>query len=397
MTPTGDRRHRPLPGDGSARARNRQEGTPNIAIKDIEYWLALLRAPGIGPVTYRSLLSRYDTPRAVLAADRQERASWGVSAATLAYLENPAWDAVQADMEWLEQPGNEAITLHDPAYPALLREISDPPPVLFIRGNKEILGNPQIAMVGSRNPTAGGRQNARQFARELAAAGWTITSGLALGIDAESHRGALEAGGITIAVAGTGLDRVYPASHKELAHQIARQGALVSEFPPGTGPKPEHFPRRNRIISGLSLGTLVVEAALRSGSLITARHAAEQGREVFVLPGSIHNPLSRGCHALIRQGAKLIENIPDILEEFGPLLPPVDATAPAAPAEIATPDHEQRRVLECIGFEPTTIDAVVERSGLTAERVSSILLVLELHDHVASMPGGTYARVSKRV
>lgn len=366
-------------------------------MKDIEYWLALLRAPGIGPVTYRSLLSRYGTPRAILAADRQERAAWGLSAVTLAYLENPAWDAVQADMAWLEQPGNEAITLHDPAYPALLKEISDPPPVLFIQGNKEILGNPQIAMVGSRNPTAGGRQNARQFARELAAAGWTITSGLALGIDAESHRGALEAGGATIAVAGTGLDRVYPASHEELADEIARQGALVSEFPPGTGPKAEHFPRRNRIISGLSLGTLVVEAALRSGSLITARHAAEQGREVFAIPGSIHNPLSRGCHALIRQGAKLVENVPDILEEFGPRLAPVDTSAPAAPAGITTLDPEQRRVLECIGFEPTTINAVVERSGLTAERVSSILLVLELHDHVVSMPGGMYARVSKRV
>lgn len=366
-------------------------------MKDIAYWLALLHAPGIGPATYRSLLNHCGTPRAVLEADRQGRASWGLPAEALAYLEKPDWEAVKQDLEWLETPGNHVLTLDDPAYPPLLLETHAPPPVLFVHGNPAVLANPQLAIVGSRNPTPNGRQLARAFAVDLAASGLAVTSGLALGIDAESHRGALEAGGITIAVAGTGLDRVYPASHKGLAHEIAQRGALVSEFPPGTTPRPEHFPRRNRIISGLSLGTLVVEAALRSGSLITARYAAEQGREVFAIPGSIHNPLSRGCHALIRQGAKLVETVADILEELGPLGRSCHEAAPDTETGWMALDETQRCVLECVGFEPTSIDMVVERSGLTPEIVSSILLVLELHDQVTPTPGGMYTRVSKRV
>jgi DNA processing protein len=300
---------------------------------------------------------------------------------------------------WLAAPGNHLLRLDDPRYPDLLRQIPDPPPVLYVRGDPAALGNLQLAIVGSRNPTRGGLENARAFAAHLAGAGLTITSGLALGIDAAAHEGALAAGGTTIAVTGTGLDRVYPARHRELAHRIAGQGALVSEFPPGTPPRPAHFPQRNRIISGLSLGTLVVEAARRSGSLVTARHALEQGREVFAIPGSIHNPLARGCHALIRQGAKLVETADDILEELGALAVAVtaDATAPDAPAGAGELDPEYRRLLDALGHDPLPIDELVARSGLTAESVSSMLLILELQGYVAPEAGGRYARIDKRL
>lgn len=300
---------------------------------------------------------------------------------------------------WLEAPGNHLVALDDPRYPDLLRQIPDPPPVLYVHGDPELLGNLQLAIVGSRNPSRGGLENARAFASHLAGAGLTITSGLALGIDAEAHRGALAAGGTTIAVTGTGLDRVYPARHHDLAHAIAEHGALVSEFPPGTPPRPAHFPQRNRIISGLALGTLVVEAARRSGSLVTARHALEQGREVFAIPGSIHNPLARGCHALIRQGAKLVETAEDILEELGALAGaavPEHATrtSPEPPASL---DPEYQRLLDALGHDPVSIDDLVRRSGLTAESVSSMLLILELQGYVAPEAGGRYARIDKRL
>lgn len=255
-------------------------------------------------------------------------------------------------------------------------------------------------MVGSRNPSMSGEETAREFARHLAATGLSITSGLALGIDGASHSGALMADGITIAVMGTGLDRVYPASQHALAHEIAQQGALVSEFPLGTQLRPGNFPRRNRIISGMALGTLVVEAAEKSGSLITARLASEQGREVFAIPGSIHNPLARGCHKLIRQGAKLVETAGDVLEELAPLLsgmqplPYADDTDDTGAVE---PQHqldsEYQLLLECMGFDPVQIDLLIERSGLTAEEVSSMLILLELEGHVSSAPGGIYCRI----
>jgi DNA processing protein len=253
-------------------------------------------------------------------------------------------------------------------------------------------------MVGSRNPSITGRETAHDFARTLAAAGMVITSGLAQGIDTACHQGTLDGGGQTIAVAGTGLDRVYPASNRELAHAIIEAGgALISEFPPGTLPHAGNFPRRNRIISGLSLGTLVVEAALRSGSLITARLAAEQGREVFAIPGSIHNPLARGCHQLIRQGAKLVESAADVLEELAPQLYAALAEMPeeSAPASSEL-DEEYQALLACIGHETTPVDRLVERSGLTAEAVSSMLLILELQGFVESAAGG-YARTAKRL
>jgi len=255
--------------------------------------------------------------------------------------------------------------------------------------------------IPARYNSASGRQTALDFASCLARGGITIDSGLAVGIDAASHRGALQGGGHTIAVTGTGLDRVYPARHRELAHQIAGQGALVSEFPPGTPPSRSNFPRRNRIISGLTVGTLVVEAAIRSGSLITARLAAEQGREVFAIPGSIHNPLARGCHRLIRQGAKLVETAADIVEELGPLLGHLGERQPSpGPAAGDTPggpewDPEYRDLLQVLGFDPLPVDLLIERSGLTAETVSSMLLLLELEGHVTSAPGGHYSLTGK--
>lgn len=367
---------------------------------DLHYWLALYRAPGVGPATFQALLARFGAPRTVCEAGAGALAACGLLAKpALDYLRAPDWAAVERDLAWLEQPGHHVLCLHDPRYPTLLREIADPPPLLFVHGDPAVLSTLQLAMVGSRNPTPAGRETAQAFAYHLAATGLTVTSGLALGIDAASHRGALEAGGYTIAVAGTGLDRVYPARHRELAHQIAARGALVSEFAVGTPALPDHFPRRNRIISGLALGTLVVEAAPRSGSLITARTATEQGREVFAIPGSIHNPLAHGCHALIRQGAKLVETAQDILEELGPLAQTV-TTAPLArsPGNDSTPlGVEAAKVMESLGFEPAPVDIVIERSGLTPDKVSSILLVLELPGYVATTAGGLYIQVGKRV
>lgn len=361
-------------------------------------WLALLRAPGIGAVTYIELLQEFPDPGRLSEPGIQAR----LPAAARHYLTAPDWSAVDRDLAWAAQPDNHILTWNDPAYPNLLRQIPDPPPLLFIHGDPHCLNFPQLALIGSRNPTPGGQATAHDFAAHLSRLGLTITSGLALGIDAASHRGALAGQGSTIAVMGTGLDRVYPACHRDLAHAIASQGgALVSEFPTGTPPKPENFPRRNRIISGLSLGTLVVEAALRSGSLITARHALEQGREVFAIPGSIHNPLARGCHALIRQGAKLVETATDILEELGPLVAGLDAVMTDHPAQHpppapGKPSDDQAQLLDLMGYDLVSVDQLVDRSGLTAAAVSSMLLILELDGHVASRAGGRYVRSDNR-
>ena len=364
-------------------------------------WLTLLHAPGIGPRTCARLLEHFGSPQAVLDAGHGAWEACGLKAVTREALARPDAVAIERDLHWLQQPGNHLLTLDDPAYPVQLREISDPPPVLFVHGDAALLSDLQLAIVGSRSPTPAGRETATAFARHLAGTGLCITSGLALGIDAAAHQGALDGGGRTLAVMGTGLDRIYPARHRDLAHRIAGTGALVSEFPPGTGPQADHFPRRNRIISGLSLGVLVVEAAQRSGSLISARHAMEQGREVFAIPGSIHNPLARGCHRLIRQGAKLVETADDILEELGPLaLGQTLGQGVAQEAqgghsgEAAAPglDGDYRRLLEVMGDAPVAIDQIVARSGLTAEAVSSMLLLLELQGEIGSMPGGLYCR-----
>lgn len=332
----------------------------------------------------------------MFAADRAELGRLELPTAALDYLRRPDWRPVERDLAWLEQPGNHLLRLSEAHYPPLLRQIPYPPPLLFVHGNPDCLRRPQLAIVGTRNPTPLGRETAQRFATHLAEAGLAITSGLALGIDAAAHHGALaSADGHTVAVMGTSLDRVYPAKHRELAHAIAERGALVSELPIGTAALAENFPRRNRLISGLALGVLVVEAATRSGSLITARLAAEQGREVFAIPGSIHSPLAKGCHALIRQGAKLVETATDILEELGALaavgageIEPL--VAPSAAVEL---DVEYQQLLAAMSDESVGVDILVERCGLTAEVVSSMLLILELEGYVAAVPGGSYCRL----
>lgn len=294
-------------------------------------------------------------------------------------------------MHWLAQPGNHAITLEDSSYPIQLKEIADPPPILFVRGNPALLHYPQIAIVGSRNPTIDGIHTAKAFAATLSRCGYTITSGLALGIDAASHQGALDAEGLTIAVAGTGLDRIYPACHKQLAFDILKTGAIISEFPPGTTAKANHFPRRNRIISGLCRGLLVVEAAKQSGSLISARLALEQNREVFAIPGSIHNPLARGCNALIREGAKLVETTQDILDELGQYNQQDNEIPRAVPQSIL--DLEQQKLLNLIPYSPTSVDSLVSQTGTSVETLTAMLLLLELQGHITATPGGGYTRI----
>jgi DNA processing protein len=298
---------------------------------------------------------------------------------------------IDYDLSWLEQKNNSVITFNDTNYPPQLKEITDPPPVLFVRGNPDLLSLPQIAIVGSRNPSSLGVETAFNFAKTLSHHGFVITSGLALGIDAASHRGALNAKGYTVAVAGTGLDRVYPARHKELATEIVNTGVMISEFPPGTTAKANHFPRRNRIISGLCQGLLVVEAAKQSGSLISARMALEQNREVFAIPGSIHNPLARGCNALIREGAKLVETTQDILEELNQYNQQ-DEKLLSFPVQ-STLDLEQQTLLNRVMFSPTSIDNLVENTGESVEVISSMLLILELQGYLEATAGGCYVRI----
>lgn len=361
----------------------------------LEQWLVLYHAPGIGTATLQQLLDHFGEPATVLAAGSDVLRKFGLSETSIHALRHPAQEAVDRDLGWAGQAGNHIISRTDPAYPPLLGQLPDAPPLLYLHGDPTVLSAPQLAMVGSRNPTPSGRQTATDFARHLAAAGLVITSGLAIGIDSASHQGALDAGGQTIAVMGTGLDRVYPASNRTLAYRIAERGALVSEFPVGTPPLAENFPRRNRIISGLSLGTLVVEAAVRSGSLISARNATEQGREVFAIPGSIHNPLSRGCHALIRQGAKLVETAMDVIDELGPLAASCRPCEESVPAPDTTwqPADEYMQLIENMGFDNIRVDQLVVRSGLTPAEVSSMLLQLEMSGYVASSPGGNYIRL----
>lgn len=364
-------------------------------------WLAFGRVPALGTHGRIRLLRHFGDVAAIFAAARAEIigvldtdpvAARGDRAAMLAALDTgPDPASLASDLAWFDHEQRHLVTWSDADYPPLLREIADPPTALYVQGDRALLARPQLAIVGSRNPTPAGRENASAFARALAGAGLTITSGMALGIDGAAHRGALVGAGTTIAVAGTGLDRVYPPRHRELAHAIARQGALVSEFPLGTSPHPGNFPVRNRLISGLSLGVLVVEAAVQSGSLITARLANEQGREVFAVPGSIHSPLARGCHALIRQGAKLVETASDVLEELGSLL---QVAAPSEKSKRPAISSDDDILLAHLGYDSVNIDRLVERSGLTPDKVSSMLLRLELRGLVMAGPGGTYQRVS---
>jgi DNA processing protein len=297
------------------------------------------------------------------------------------------------DREWLEKPGNRIIQFDSDDYPELLQRIPGPPTLLYIVGNPEALHMPALSIVGSRNPTRGGKENAYEFAKHLGQSGFCIISGLAQGIDTSAHEGALDAGAMTVAVLGHGIDRVYPSANRDLAHRISQNGALLSEYPLGSPPRREHFPQRNRLISGLSLGTLVVEAARRSGSLITARLAGEQGREVFAIPGSIHNPLSRGCHQLIKQGAKLVESAEDIVSELGALAGHLmQNETEANDDKSATLEHDAdyEILLNALSFDPASADELVENSGLTIDQVSSMLLILELEEKIEALSGGKY-------
>jgi DNA processing protein len=360
-------------------------------------WLTLVQTPGIGPRLLGRLLERFGDVEAVLAADRSGLAGLGLAVSTIEALQNPDEAELDRLMAWPEQAGGVVLTRDDPNYPKLLAEIPDAPGVLYVRGDPAVLNDPQLAIVGSRNPTPQGTETTHALAAYLSGCGLTITSGLALGVDAAAHRGALTAGR-TLAVLGTGLDRVYPAAHLELARRIAEVGALVSELPPQSPPRPENFPRRNRIISGLCLGTLVTEAALGSGSLITARLAAEQGREVFAMPGSVHNPLARGCHALIRDGAHLVETAQDVLAELAPALGaalarPADVPAGEAGEDAAGElpfDADYQRLLAAMGHDPVAADDLIRRTGLPADSVASMLLLLELQGRVLSYPGGRF-------
>jgi DNA processing protein len=355
--------------------------------EELAAWLRLSLIPGLGGQSQRKLLSAFGLPPHIFAQPRAQLAAHiGESLAAL-LLEHRADEEIETALRWLEDSAHRLLTLADPAYPLALLDTPDPPVLLYAQGNITLLQRPAVAIVGSRNATAAGRANAESFAAALSDAGLVIVSGLALGVDAAAHQGALRGRSGTIAVLGTGLDRVYPARNADLHAAIAESGLLLSEFPLGTPPTASNFPRRNRIISGLSRGVLVVEAALDSGSLITARQAGEQGRDLYAIPGSIHSPLSRGCHALIRQGAKLVESAQDILEElqFASILP---AATPAS-ADAVTPE-----LLEHMGYDPCSIDALCARSGLTPESVSAMLLQLELAGRIAALPGGQYQRLN---
>jgi DNA processing protein len=360
----------------------------HLSKPDSIYWLAATSLPDIGPITFSNWLMLFEDIRTLFSAKKADLIYAGLTEKQIDALQNPDWHTAEKNLAWCEKNACQLITIVDSAYPKLLKEISAAPILLYVRGDMTILSEPQLAIVGSRNPTPSGKELAHYFAYTLAKAGLHITSGLALGIDAASHRGALEAEGKTLAVFGTGLNQVYPASHRKLAEEISAKGILVSEFSPLEPPRAAHFPRRNRVISGLSLGVLVVEAAMQSGSLITARYASEQGREVFAIPGSIHNPLARGCHYLIRQGAKLVETVEDILEELGTLQAVSTPKTIAKTKNHATLAPALRAVLTHIGYEVTSLDTIIMRSGLTAAEVSSMLLSLELQDLIRTTHGG---------
>jgi DNA processing protein len=377
------------------------DAASHIDTLETRAWLTWLRAPEVGPATLRMLRVRAGSAAGALRDFEKLREEYRFTAATLSWLRTPDLARIDADVLWLAQPGNHFITFDDAAFPPLLHHIGAPPAALFVSGDVGLLWRPQVAIVGARSASAAGLGNARQFARSLAKAGFVITSGLADGIDGAAHEAALEVGGSTVAVIGTGPDLTYPRKHRDLSAAIAGRGALVSEFPPGTPAKSDHFPRRNRLIAGLSLGTLVVEAGLQSGSLITARLAGDQGREVFAVPGSIHNPLARGCHRLIREGARLVESGEEVAADLAALaagqgdrlraqLAPAEASATVPTIVHRDPDYV--RLLDALDHDPIGLDDLAERTGLSIAALSSMLLVLELEGEISAAGAGRYAR-----
>lgn len=361
----------------------------------LENWLILRHTPGLGISTFQVLLDAFGSVDAALNASSSQLTKLPIKAETLSALNNLDKSVIEADLNWSSEADHHIITFDDQRYPPQLKDLPDAPPILYVRGDPDYLRQPQLAIVGSRNPSAAGRNTAKDFASHLANVGITITSGLASGIDGASHEGALQGLAGTIAVVAHGLDIVYPAQHQKLAQAISEHGAVISEMPIGTQPKRGLFPRRNRLISALSLGTLVVEAAIKSGSLITARLALELNREVFAIPGSIHNPMARGCHQLIRQGAKLVESADDILEDLR--LPAANSTLypiktdentpenPKDPHNTLDPDHQ--KLLKCLAYEPASVDELVDRSNFNAAEVASMLLILELEGIIVSQDG----------
>ena len=360
----------------------------------LKAWLALSMTSGLGGEGARRLLKEFGSPDAVFAASARSLKSV-VKAEVAAEISRGIVDSLLSPaLAWLEDGNNRVITLADGDYPQSLLNTADPPMLLYVKGRLDLLNRPALAIVGSRNATPQGINNAEAFAQTLSRAGLCIISGMAHGIDAAAHRGALRGqGGYwggSVAVVGTGLDKIYPSANRDLAHLLAQQGALISEFPLGTPPLAANFPRRNRIISGMSAGCLVVEASLQSGSLITARLALEQGRDVFAIPGSIHAPQSKGCHALLKQGAKLVENAQDILEELGGLISPA-----ARDTAMQGTDTQgvNSALLGHLGFDPVDLDTLGKRSGLTIAELSAMLLVLELEGRISALPGGLYQRI----
>ena len=368
--------------------------------QDCVYWLRMHEIQGLGRQTTYQLLKAFGSAEAIFAASHANLRKVVSDDIANQIKAETVSDQIKITLEWLAEPNNHLITLADEDYPRLLLETPDPPPILFAKGQLSCLQQPSIAIVGSRNPTAQGEKNAHDFAMLLAEFGFTIVSGLAIGIDAAAHRGALASKGKTIAVVGTGLDIVYPAKHRELAHEIIKQGLLISEFSLGTPSLPQNFVQRNRVISGLSMGCLVVEASLQSGSLITAKFATEQDRDVFAIPGSIHSPQSKGCHQLIKQGAKLVDAVQDIVHELKSehfvSLAAMPLKKNFIPAKNTSPEeipHADKALLDLMSFEPVTVEYLLQHSGLTSDTLSSILISLELDNKIASMPGGRYQRI----
>jgi DNA processing protein len=369
-----------------------------LRAEEVFAWVALSRAPALDAQLLSRVLGILGDAHGIINASDGARMSAGIPPLSREYLSSAACGVRAAERAWLLHPAHQVVPFTDPRYPALLRELASCPIALYVAGNVGVLNDPQLAIVGSRNPSPAGREIAFEFAESLAACGLGITSGLADGIDSAAHLGALKAQGVTVAVLGSGVDVIYPRNNRTLSERILEQGAVISEFPLGTPPRRENFPRRNRIIATLSLGTLVVEAARRSGSLITARLAADHDRELFAVPGSIRNPLSRGCHDLIRHGAKLAESAADILSElnfsafFARCRLAPGGCEPASNNE-AGMDKEHKILLDALGFDPADLDVLVDRTGFKPEAVSSMMLILELEGHVQAAPGGRYSRV----